>query len=102
VPAIPSNVTVTDVKQTSLTVQWVAGYDGGLKQTFLIMIKVGHIMRSVFAPDPGYGKSGNQTIEDLIPNTEYSISMSANNSLGSSSVTNVITLTTLKGMPYFS
>ncbi|KAL3862815.1 hypothetical protein ACJMK2_008761 [Sinanodonta woodiana] len=96
IPMVPSNVTVTDVKQTSLTVQWVAGYDGGLKQTFHIMIKDTDITRSVYASDPGNGKLGAQTIEDLIPNTEYSISMSANNSMGSSSVTNVIILITLK------
>ncbi|KAL3887488.1 hypothetical protein ACJMK2_027429, partial [Sinanodonta woodiana] len=94
VPEVPFNVTVTDVKQTSLTVQWAAGYNGGLEQTFHIMITTGDIKRSVYAPDPGYRKYGTQTIEDLIPNTKYSISISAHNSLGSSNMT-VVFQTTL-------
>ncbi|KAK3590376.1 hypothetical protein CHS0354_030030 [Potamilus streckersoni] len=97
VPEVPSNVTITDVKQTSLTVQWFAGHSGGLEQIFHIVITASDATRSFHAPDPGNGKVGTYILEDLIPNTEYSIYMSASNTVGPSNMTNVIFQTTLKG-----
>ncbi|KAL3887572.1 hypothetical protein ACJMK2_027511, partial [Sinanodonta woodiana] len=71
VPEVPSNVTVTDIKQTSLIVQWIAGYNGGQNQTFHIVITTSDTRRSVDVPDPGNRNIGTYTLEDLMPSTMY-------------------------------
>ncbi|KAL3837259.1 hypothetical protein ACJMK2_022627 [Sinanodonta woodiana] len=94
VPEVPSNVTVTDLTQNRLTIQWTAGYNGGPEQTFHIIASVGEFTRSVTVADPGHGNIGHAVLESLLPGTRYSIYMTASNSIGSSNKTDTITIVT--------
>ncbi|KAK3594220.1 hypothetical protein CHS0354_036915, partial [Potamilus streckersoni] len=96
VPEVPSNITITEVTESSITIQWMAGYNGGPKQTFIVFASTGNFTMNITASDPGYGNIGTVVMKGLAACTKYSIYMSASNSVGSSNLTEAIFIITLE------
>ncbi|KAK3575812.1 hypothetical protein CHS0354_018283 [Potamilus streckersoni] len=96
VPEVPSNITITEVTESSITIQWMAGYNGGPKQTFIVFASTGDFTMNITALDPGYENIGTVVMNGLAASTKYSIYMSASNSVGSSNLTEAIFIITLE------
>ncbi|XP_018083170.1 protein turtle homolog B isoform X3 [Xenopus laevis] len=97
-PHAPSNVRVV-VSMNTANVSWEAGYDGGFDQTFSVWYDA-LIKRAQFGPHdwvsmPVPSGSSFLLVDSLDPETEYQFSILAQNKLGTSSFSEVITLRTL-------
>ncbi|KAM6431741.1 protein turtle homolog B [Liasis olivaceus] len=93
-PHAPSNVRVA-VSMTSANVSWEPGYDGGYEQTFSVWMK-----RAQFGPHDWLSlpvPSGPSwlLVDNLEPETAYQFSVLAQNKLGTSSFSEVVTVNTL-------
>ncbi|KYO38970.1 hypothetical protein Y1Q_0022570 [Alligator mississippiensis] len=93
-PHAPSNVRVV-VSMTSANVSWEPGYDGGYEQTFSVWMK-----RAQFGPHdwlslPVPSGSSWLLVDTLEPETAYQFSVLAQNKLGTSSFSEVVTVNTL-------
>ncbi|KYO38969.1 hypothetical protein Y1Q_0022570 [Alligator mississippiensis] len=97
-PHAPSNVRVV-VSMTSANVSWEPGYDGGYEQTFSVWY--GPLMkRAQFGPHdwlslPVPSGSSWLLVDTLEPETAYQFSVLAQNKLGTSSFSEVVTVNTL-------
>ncbi|KAK9395045.1 protein turtle B like [Crotalus adamanteus] len=93
-PHAPSNVRVA-VSMTSANVSWEPGYDGGYEQTFSVWMK-----RAQFGPHDWLSlpvPTGPTWLlmDNLEPETAYQFSVLAQNKLGTSSFSEVVTVNTL-------
>ncbi|KAM3830683.1 protein turtle homolog B [Vipera latastei] len=93
-PHAPSNVRVA-VSMTSANVSWEPGYDGGYEQTFSVWMK-----RAQFGPHdwlslPVPTGPAWLLMDNLEPETAYQFSVLAQNKLGTSSFSEVVTVNTL-------
>uniref|UniRef100_A0A8D0H9M4 Protein turtle homolog B n=1 Tax=Sphenodon punctatus TaxID=8508 RepID=A0A8D0H9M4_SPHPU len=93
-PHAPGNVRVT-VSMTSANVSWEPGYDGGYEQTFSVWLK-----RAQFGPHdwlslPVPTGPSWLLVDNLEPETAYQFSVLAQNKLGTSSFSEVVTVNTL-------
>ncbi|XP_026534413.1 protein turtle homolog B, partial [Notechis scutatus] len=97
-PHAPSNVRVA-VSMTSANVSWESGYDGGYEQTFSVWY--GPLMkRAQFGPHdwlslPVPAGPSWLLVDNLEPETAYQFSVLAQNKLGTSSFSEVVTINTL-------
>nr|XP_033773309.1 protein turtle homolog B isoform X1 [Geotrypetes seraphini] len=97
-PHAPTNIRVL-VSMTSANVSWEPGYDGGFEQTFSVWY--GPLMkRAQFGPHDWLSlpvPSGPNwlLVDTLEPETAYQFSVLAQNKLGTSSFSEVLTLNTL-------
>ncbi|XP_070621222.1 protein turtle homolog B [Erythrolamprus reginae] len=97
-PHAPSNVRVA-VSMTSANVSWEPGYDGGYEQTFSVWY--GPLMkRAQFGPHdwlslPVPAGPSWLLVDNLEPETAYQFSVLAQNKLGTSSFSEVVTVNTL-------
>ncbi|XP_026564909.1 protein turtle homolog B, partial [Pseudonaja textilis] len=97
-PHAPSNVRV-GVSMTSANVSWESGYDGGYEQTFSVWY--GPLMkRAQFGPHdwlslPVPAGPSWLLVDNLEPETAYQFSVLAQNKLGTSSFSEVVTVNTL-------
>ncbi|XP_009955229.1 PREDICTED: protein turtle homolog B, partial [Leptosomus discolor] len=93
-PHAPTSVHVV-VAMTSANVSWEPGYDGGYEQTFSVWMK-----RAQFGPHdwlslPVPAGSNWLLVDTLEPETAYQFSVLAQNKLGTSSFSEVVTVNTL-------
>ncbi|NXA51068.1 TUTLB protein, partial [Nothocercus julius] len=93
-PHAPTGVHV-GVAMTSANVSWEPGYDGGYEQTFSVWMK-----RAQFGPHdwlslPVPAGSSWLLVDTLEPETAYQFSVLAQNKLGTSSFSEVVTVNTL-------
>nr|XP_056716723.1 protein turtle homolog B [Euleptes europaea] len=93
-PHAPGSVRVT-VSMTSANVSWEPGYDGGYEQTFSVWMK-----RAQFGPHdwlslPVPAGPSWLLVDNLEPETAYQFSVLAQNKLGTSSFSEVVTVNTL-------
>uniref|UniRef100_A0A8B9U1S9 Protein turtle homolog B n=1 Tax=Anas zonorhyncha TaxID=75864 RepID=A0A8B9U1S9_9AVES len=93
-PHAPTSVHVV-VAMTSANVSWEPGYDGGYEQTFSVWVK-----RAQFGPHdwlslPVPAGSSWLLVDTLEPETAYQFSVLAQNKLGTSSFSEVVTVNTL-------
>ncbi|CAM9825101.1 unnamed protein product [Bubo scandiacus] len=93
-PHAPTSVHVV-VAMTSANVSWEPGYDGGYEQTFSVWMK-----RAQFGPHdwlslPVPAGSSWLLVDTLEPETAYQFSVLAQNKLGTSSFSEVVTVNTL-------
>ncbi|XP_010001193.1 PREDICTED: protein turtle homolog B [Chaetura pelagica] len=93
-PHAPTSVHVV-VAMTSANVSWEPGYDGGYEQTFSVWMK-----RAQFGPHdwlslPVPVGSNWLLVDTLEPETAYQFSVLAQNKLGTSSFSEVVTVNTL-------
>lgn len=102
-PDAPKSVHVVNVTSGSVTLRWVAGFDGGLGQSFRIRYKTADYLvdqegaayayRDVFP-----GNATTATVNQLRDNTEYWFSVMATNDKGDSEYSaDVVKVSTLKG-----
>uniref|UniRef100_A0A914WZB5 Nephrin n=1 Tax=Plectus sambesii TaxID=2011161 RepID=A0A914WZB5_9BILA len=83
-PDIPSNVRLINVTDTTATIEWNPGFDGGSNQTFQVHYRpVGAGARSYIDVIPSEGRT-RFTIPDLRPNHEYAVQVGAKNEIGNS------------------
>lgn len=96
-PDTPSNFTITSSSETSITVQWIPGYDGGQKQTFYIQYRISGTytwmlreIKTIYQIDIHnfYTLSGRQE------KTTYELRMYAQNVFNQSQKTDTATTTT--------
>ncbi|CAJ0927357.1 unnamed protein product, partial [Ranitomeya imitator] len=93
-PHAPSGLRIL-VSMNAANVSWEPGYDGGLEQTFSVWVK-----RAQFGPHdwvsmPVAGVANSLFVDSLDPETEYQFSVLAQNKLGTSSFSEVVTVRTL-------
>ncbi|CAI5795221.1 protein turtle homolog B isoform X2 [Podarcis lilfordi] len=93
-PHAPGNVRIA-VSMTSANVSWEPGYDGGYEQTFSVWMK-----RAQFGPHDWLSfpvPTGPSwfLMDNLEPETAYQFSVLAQNKLGTSSFSEVVTVNTL-------
>ncbi|OPJ68158.1 turtle-like protein B isoform E [Patagioenas fasciata monilis] len=93
-PHAPTSVHVV-AAMTSANVSWEPGYDGGYEQTFSVWVK-----RAQFGPHdwlslPVPAGSSWLLVDTLEPETAYQFSVLAQNKLGTSSFSEVVTVNTL-------
>ncbi|CAG2197900.1 unnamed protein product [Mytilus edulis] len=98
-PETPSNFTITSYSETSITVQWIPGFDGGHKQTFFIEYRI--IGTNAWLLQET--KTSTQvvthniyTLSGLQHETTYELRMYAHNSFNKSRKTDTATTTTLQ------
>ncbi|XP_063167345.1 protein turtle homolog B [Candoia aspera] len=97
-PHAPSNIRVA-VSMTSANISWEPGYDGGYEQTFSVWY--GPLMkRAQFGPHdwlslPVPTGPSWLLVDNLEPETAYQFSVLAQNKLGTSSFSEVVTVNTL-------
>ncbi|CAC5404061.1 IGSF9B [Mytilus coruscus] len=98
-PETPSNFTLTSSSETSITVQWIPGYNGGHTQTFYIEYRIS----GTNAWFPQEIKTSNQldthnlyTLSGLQDKTSYELRMYAKNSFNQSQHTEIATIRTLE------
>ncbi|KAG9482125.1 hypothetical protein GDO78_011038 [Eleutherodactylus coqui] len=97
-PHAPSSVRV-QVSMNTANVSWEPGYDGGFEQTFSVWYGA-LIKRAQFGPHdwvsmPVAIGATSLLIDSLDPETEYQFSVLAQNKLGTSSFSEVVTVRTL-------
>ncbi|XP_052063074.1 nephrin-like [Mytilus californianus] len=98
-PETPSNFTITSSRETSITVQWIPGYDGGQTQTFYLQYRTSGTNAWVHQEI----KNSNQldshniyTLSGLQDKTSYELRMYAKNKFNQSQHTDIETTRTLK------
>ncbi|VDI37248.1 Hypothetical predicted protein, partial [Mytilus galloprovincialis] len=98
-PETPSNFTISSSKETSITVQWIPGYDGGQTQTFYIEYRITGSSEWV----PWEVKNSNQfdsymvyTLTGFQDETSYELRMYAKNKFNQSQHTDIETIRTQK------
>lgn len=89
--AIPELITAS-----SVVITWMPGFDGGLSQSFIIQYRKldDHWKNTTRIPDEHTEKI-NYTVNQLAGDTIYEIQMFAENALGCSNSSSVVTVTTL-------
>ena len=104
-PDAPRDLRKLNVTSGSVTLRWVAGFDGGLGQSFRVRYRP--VMESgslISGGDPSYmyrdvfpTNSTTATVGSLRDSTEYVFSVMASNSKGDSEYTEEVRAATLKG-----
>ena len=96
-PDVPTNVRVKTkgITETSAVVQWTPGFNGGLDQTFIIQYSIGTDRTDGHWTEVHGGETMDNTIENLSPNTVYTVRVYANNTIGMSDISESIQFTTL-------
>ncbi|XP_071175218.1 synaptogenesis protein syg-2-like [Mytilus edulis] len=97
-PETPSNFTITGLGETSITVQWIPGYDGGQTQTFYIEycvagtdVWLSHEIKTSHQLDT----HNLYTLSGLQDKTSYQLRMYAKNKFNQSQYTDIETKQTL-------
>ncbi|CAG2197910.1 unnamed protein product [Mytilus edulis] len=96
-PETPSNFSITSSRQTSITVQWIPGYDGGQKQTFYLQYRTtgkNTWVHKVIKTDSKPGKQSFYTLSGLQEKTTYELRMYAQNAFNQSRKTDIEATTT--------
>ncbi|XP_036394471.1 nephrin [Megalops cyprinoides] len=95
-PDPPSDLKLVSITQHTVTLQWTAGFDGGLEQKFRVRYRwpdsVSYLYMDVFPP-----KDTSFTVTGLYPGTTYNFSVNAINAIGESQYADdnaVLTVTT--------
>ncbi|KAJ8289760.1 hypothetical protein GJAV_G00005030 [Gymnothorax javanicus] len=95
-PDPPSDLRLVSVSRSSVTLQWVPGFDGGLEQRFRVRYRwadsVSSLYMDVFPP-----RDTTFTVSGLSPATTYNFSVNAINAMGESEYADnnaVLTITT--------
>ncbi len=93
-PDPPSYLKVHNVTYNSVNLTWIAGFDGGFNQTFKIRYQKEGSPNFHYVDVLPQGMTTFE-VQDLKPDTKYSISLMAFNSIGASSYTNPHFVSTL-------
>ncbi|KAL6471544.1 hypothetical protein MHYP_G00201940 [Metynnis hypsauchen] len=100
-PDPPSDLKLLSVSSSSVTLEWMPGFDGGLIQNFRVRYRwaesASYLYVDVFPP-----RATVYTVTGLKPSTTYNFSVNAINSMGDSSYADkgvVLTVTTLDREP---
>ncbi|XP_072547806.1 nephrin [Salminus brasiliensis] len=100
-PDSPSDLKLLSVTSSSVTLEWMPGFDGGLTQNFRVRYRwaesSSYLYVDVFPP-----RATVYTVTGLKPSTAYNFSVNAINSMGESSYADsgaVLTVTTLDREP---
>ncbi|XP_066538345.1 nephrin [Hoplias malabaricus] len=96
-PDPPSDLKVLSISSTSVTLEWMPGFDGGLTQNFRVRYRwvgsASHLYVDVYPPRATVYK-----VTGLLHSTTYNFSVNAINSIGESSYADngaVLTITTM-------
>ncbi|KAJ8311213.1 hypothetical protein KUTeg_011241 [Tegillarca granosa] len=91
-PEPPKNLIVYKTQQDSVSLKWERGYDGGYRQTFVILVQnvESDSVREILINDEPKNNSLSTKVEDLLPSTTYHIKIYAMNENGNSSFLSVL------------
>jgi hypothetical protein len=84
-----------ELTESSITVQWIPGFDGGPRQTFVLRYKnnLDRLWTDIDIPDNGE-KIMSYTVTSLTSGTLYNCVLYARNNIGNSSQTDVLGIRT--------
>lgn len=94
-PEAPSNLTVLNVTEDSVTVAWAPGFDGGMKAHYRIRYREANSEH--YRYEDGIPNLHKLTVTGLRPNTAYLLSIMAINGLGNSTYLPDLTTAQTKG-----
>lgn len=98
-PETPSNFTITNLSEISITVQWIPGFDGGHTQTFCIEYRIigtnAWMLQETKSSDQE-DTHNFYTLSGLQDETTYELRMYAQNAFNQSEKTDTATATTLQ------
>ena len=97
-PDAPTNIRVKakGITETSAVIQWTPGFNGGLKQTFIIQYTTGTDgADEQWTEVHGGVETTHNIIENISPNTVYTVRVYANNTIGMSDISESIQFKTL-------
>ncbi|VDI69601.1 Hypothetical predicted protein, partial [Mytilus galloprovincialis] len=100
-PQTPSNFNITSSSETSITVQWIPGYNGGQKQTFYVQYRTSGtntwVLQEIIMINR-LDKQNFYTLSGLQEKTTYELRMYAQNAFNQSKKTDTATATTLQSV----
>lgn len=101
---MPTNITAS-CEMTTIKVTWVAGFNGGVNQTFRISFADNISNQTIFKekmPNRRDDENMNVVTESVSPDTLYIIFLEAYNLYGTTKSTEITNCTTQKGNILFS